>query len=227
MVQHCAVRLKDVRETLAHGHCKLQVTLSVKGKNCKLFEDLRTRPMLDAFFSHRISHLQQIHQESLGLFFGTLASFTFMKHAPKNCADFRAWIHQTKSVLKWIVSLESLWTTSSTKACKGVIFTETSCDNFYNSCPWINSQTSIEIYENTYTIHVYKYIRYYDCIIIIIIIIIIIVTNNHSVACCWDGFHDAQKNWMFHWTSSNPVQILRPINLPCVLSRDVYTPKTI
>lgn len=102
-----------------------------------------------------------------------------------------------------------------------VIFTETSCDNFYNSCPWINSQTSIEIYENTYTIHVYIY--YYDCIIIIIII----GTNNHSVACYWDGFHNVQKNWMFHWTSSNPVHILRPMNLPCVLSRDVYTPKTL
>lgn len=87
-VQHCAVRLKDVRETLAHGHCKLQVTLSVKGKNCKLFEDLRRRPMLDAFFSHRISHLQQIHQESLGLFLGGVGFIHIHETCPKTLRRF-------------------------------------------------------------------------------------------------------------------------------------------
>lgn len=82
--------LEGCQRDLSTWPLQITITLSVKGKNCKLFEDLRRRPMLDAYFSHRISHLQQIHQESLGFFFGTLALFTFMKHAPKNCGDFRA-----------------------------------------------------------------------------------------------------------------------------------------
>ena len=144
----------------------LQITSHTfcEGKKCKLFEDSKTTANAGCLFSPQNLtpaanssgiiragaflerwlhwHSWNMHQKTAGIF------------VPESTTQSPCW----SGLSPWSLSEPHLPPRPGE-----VIFRETSCDNFYNSCPW-NSQTSMEFYENTYAIHdTCVYIRYCDC----------------------------------------------------------------